>query len=782
MGGVTLKLKFKLLEFRRQLADGSLPESRPQLAIVLGWALNFFLGLFLALAPLFGGCGPFGIAIAAQAGAQISGLCCALGASVGYLAAFSFDEAIKYVAAVVLIFTAGYVFQDLRIYGKSFFMPAMTALFSLLTGMLSDFERLDQLGIYGPMFAETVLAGGSAYFFREALRSSELDTESAELRHGIAVTILLSCLLMALSKAEVIGVFSLGRSVAVILVMIAAFKGGALSGAAAGTCLGLAMDIASGGDPYNTFVYAFSGLTAGIFSRHGRLVFVLSFVVAGAAAALTVMADRLRMYVFYEFFVGAVIFMVLPGNVCNVVGAFLKPAQLSAGESGMRKYAARRIEGMGKTLKELYQTLDKELSNEHNDEDISKIFDRAAGIVCEKCKNKNECWNGNYMDTVNVFNDVTPAIRQRGSLLKSDMPKHFAQKCSYVDELVSAINGELRGQMYRKQFSARLAENRSAAYGQYFDLSEILQDVAEELQNAYGPDVLAQRRLLRYLNSINVEADVSVFRDRSGRLHIIMESARLGQLLKEPLYLDKLSNAVGVRLCRPNDGNSAQGRICLLEAEPLSACVGIASMKKKGESVSGDRGTYFKTDHGVLCIILSDGMGSGQEAARESIAAVRILEGFLRAGVEPAIAMKMLNSMMLLKNGDEWGFATVDLVCIDLFTGETVFYKYGAAPSYVRTGKTVRRVRSENLAAGLSVGEENMPDIVRMHLKPGGIAIIASDGVIAETNDAWVRTLITQFDGGDAKELARQALQTAYSLYGAGDDMTVLAVKLEKRA
>ena len=52
---------------------------------------------------------------------------------------------------------------------------------------------------------------------------------------------------------------------------------------------------------------------------------------------------------------------------------------------------------------------------------------------------------------------------------------------------------------------------------------------------------------------------------------------------------------------------------------------------------------------------------------------------------------------------------------IDLFTGETLFYKYGAAPSYVRTGRTVRRVRSENLAAGLAVGEdEGMPDRV-MH-------------------------------------------------------------------
>ena len=120
----------------------------------------------------------------------------------------------------------------------------------------------------------------------------------------------------------------------------------------------------------------------------------------------------------------------------------------------------------------------------------------------------------------------------------------------------------------------------------------------------------------------------------------------------------------------------------LLEAEPLAVSVGIAAMKKKGENVSGDRGTYFKTDAGVLCVILSDGMGSGEDAAVESREAVEILERFLRSGVDPATAMKILNSVMLLRHGDEWGYATVDLMCVDLFTGGTCFYKYGAAPSY----------------------------------------------------------------------------------------------------
>lgn len=778
-----MKLKPRMMELQRQFVSGALPEQRPQLAQTLSWILNFSLGFILGVVPVFGGCGPFGIAICAQAGAQLSGFFCALGASVAYLIAFSFAEGIKHVAAVMLVFTAVYVFQELKIYKKVWFMPSIAAFFTLLTGILGSIEMSPNVQSLALLFAKTVLAGGGAYFFREALSTAERDTESAEIRHGVAVVILLACMLMSLTRLEIMGLVSIGRFAALLVVMVSAFKGGTLSGSAAGTALGLAMDISTGASPGFTFVYAFSGLVSGLFARHGRLLFVLSFVLSAAVAALGTMGSQPDMRVFYEVFSASVVFMLMPGGMQNVIGSFLRPQQLSAGESGLRKYAARRVEKMGQALKDLFYTVDSSLAEDKNDEDISKIFDRAADAVCSRCKNKNECWNASYMDTLAVFNDVTPVIRSRGLVLKSDIPAHFTEKCSRTDELVGAINGELRGQMYRKQFRFRLQENRSAAYSQYYDLADMLHDVSEELLNSYGPDVLSQRRLLRFLGSIDVEADVSVFRDRSGRLHIIIESARLSQLLREKSYLDKLSAAVGVRLCRPvSDERPGEGRIVLLEAEPLCASVGIASMKKKGESVSGDRGTYFKTDQGKLCIILSDGMGSGENAAKESVAAVRILERFLRAGVDPAIAMKMLNSMMLLKNGEEWGFATVDLMCIDLFTGETLFYKYGAAPSYVRSGRTVRRVRSENLAAGLAVGDgEGMPDIVKMRLKPGSLALVASDGVIAETNDSWMRDLLNGFEGNDAKLLARQTLQTAYSRYGAGDDMTVLAVRLEKR-
>lgn len=120
-------------------------------------------------------------------------------------------------------------------------------------------------------------------------------------------------------------------------------------------------------------------------------------------------------------------------------------------------------------------------------------------------------------------------------------------------------------------------------------------------------------------------------------------------------------------------------------------------------------------------------------------------------------------------------------MCVDLFSGEASFYKYGAAPSYVRSGKSVRRIDCETLAAGLGAGEGAAPDCVHMNLRPGNVAVIASDGVTGTPGDEWLRELLANSEATDMKALARGVLRQASELGGADDDMTVLAVRVDAR-
>ena len=740
------------------------------------------LGGTLACARVLGSGAPFGMALVAAAGPGLSGVFALSGAALGYLISGGVEWGIRYIAASVLIYTIAFIFHELTIYHRSFFMPTAAGLVMALTGILGSFTiGTESAPWIAQLFLETCLAFGGSYFFRSALLPGDRSTETEELRHSVSVMILLSCLLMALSRLQLFHTVSFGRFLALLLVMSCAMKGGMLSGAAVGTVLGLSMDLAVRGAPVYTLAYAFGGLLSGVFGKHGRLFYTLSFILSQALAVVCVWREEVYISILFETFAASVIFMLLPSTFLNRVGLLLQSADRGSGESGLRRFVAVKVRALGEVYGELYETVRGSLAEPRNDENVARVFDRAADRVCAVCKDKNRCWNVEYMDTLSAMNDATQAMQRHGTLSAEDLPGHFRDRCLDLAGFVTAVNGELRSLAYRRQLRSRLSESRSLLWDQYHDISAMLGKLAEELGSVNGADPLAERRLQRYLRSLDMDAETSVYRDGGGRLRVIVESGRLTPLTKDDDYLEKLSAVVGVRLCQPRELTEESCRLTLLEAEPLAVSVGIASMKKRGEKVNGDKGTYFKTDAGVLCVILSDGMGCGDEAARDSAQVVSILEKFLRSGVDPAVAMKVLNSVMLLRGTDNWGYATVDLMCVDLFTGETCFYKYGAAPSYVKSGKNIRRIQGETLAAGLSSAEGLAPDVVRMRLRPGSTAVIASDGVIVDAEDGWLRSLM-QRGTEDMKELARSALKEAETLYGALDDMTVVTVRVEERA
>ncbi len=746
------------------------------------WAVISFVGGFvLSAARVLRAGGPFGIAAVAAAGTGLNGVCCLLGSALGYIASFGLARGIRYLAAIVMVFTVGFAFQDTRLGKHGLFAPANAGIVSCVTGFLAGFTALTSgTPTSAVVVLESVLAFGGCYFFREAMNENERTTETAELRHAAAVLITVAAALMALSGLEVMGVISVGRLLALLMVMTATLRCGMLMGCTVGTAFGLAMDLTLGGLPFFTMSYAFGGLLSGVFNRHGRLVFVLSFILANAVAVVCTWSAAPQINAMFEVFCASVVFMVLPSVFLSRAGSLIEPTILGSGESGLRKYVARRVACMGTAYSGLYELVRRNIELPANDNDPSRVFDRAADAVCISCREKNRCWNNCYMDTLAALNDASSAIKEKGILSVEDLPRHFAERCRTPEAFVAAVNGELRASAYRRQFAAGLRESRDTAWGQYADMAEVLSDVAKELGSTNGADRLSERRLIRYLRTLDIEADAAVYRDGRGRLRVVIESGNLPALTKDKKYLEKLSGVLGVRMCRPEISDNGSARLVLAEAEPLAVSVGIAAMKKQGERVSGDKGTYFKTDSGVLCVILSDGMGCGEDAAKESGEVIGILERFLRSGMDPAIAMKTLNSVMLLKNGEHWGFATVDLMCVNLFTGETCFYKYGAAPSYVMSGKSIRRIKGESLAPGLC-GAGVAPDVVRMRLKPGNTAIVASDGVIGDGNDAWLREVLDSATD-DMKLLARDTLREAEKICGKTDDMTVLAVRVETRA
>ena len=63
--------------------------------------------------------------------------------------------------------------------------------------------------------------------------------------------------------------------------------------------------------------------------------------------------------------------------------------------------------------------------------------------------------------------------------------------------------------------------------------------------------------------------------------------------------------------------------------DTMARCaIGAALRPKEGELICGDTMEAFRTDGGTWCMILADGMGSGDAARRESALTCRLLRQF----------------------------------------------------------------------------------------------------------------------------------------------------------
>lgn len=212
-----------------------------------------------------------------------------------------------------------------------------------------------------------------------------------------------------------------------------------------------------------------------------------------------------------------------------------------------------------------------------------------------------------------------------------------------------------------------------------------------------------------------------------------------------------------------------------VSAPPRFTCrTAIALRPKEGETLCGDQAASFEAG-GAACLLLSDGMGSGEAAHREAAMTVRLLKQFLQAGVEPLPALKTLNTALLLRCREGAGFTTIDLLRLDRSTGEAALYKYGAAPSYLKKLGRVTRYGGAALPAGLE-GADRQPDVIRFVLPPDGWLVMVSDGVIGGDGDEWLQDLLAGWCGGTPDALARRILTLSVDHGGRSDDCAVLAL------
>ncbi|MGN0969488.1 MAG: stage II sporulation protein E, partial [Evtepia sp.] len=191
-------------------------------------AVGFLLGAVLAGAELFGRYTPFGVAAVAAAGSGLSGFFTLAGTCLGYLCLSGLTDGMRYAAAAILTYSVAFAFYDARLYQRSWFMPSIACLLTAMTGFVCRAGE----GWHGEdlvfFVTEVAFTGVAAYCYRIFFDQwSQVldDPQGITPRQGAGVLMLASTVLMALGRVEIMETFSLGRLLAVVVVLAAARRG-----------------------------------------------------------------------------------------------------------------------------------------------------------------------------------------------------------------------------------------------------------------------------------------------------------------------------------------------------------------------------------------------------------------------------------------------------------------------------------------------------------------------------------------------------------------------------
>ena len=182
---------------------------------------------------------------------------------------------------------------------------------------------------------------------------------------------------------------------------------------------------------------------------------------------------------------------------------------------------------------------------------------------------------------------------------------------------------------------------------------------------------------------------------------------------------------------------------------------------------------------GRQAAILSDGMGAGEDACRESAMVIELLEELLGAGFPEKAAIRMLNAALVMGR-EEIHYSTVDMTVFDLYTGECEITKAGASSTFIKKGDQVEHLSSSSLPVGVVNRIEI--DAVTRTLDDGDFVIMVTDGILdalpVGEQDILLETIIQGSDIRNPREMAHHVLEQVLAWTGKepADDMTVLAV------
>ena len=347
-----------------------------------------------------------------------------------------------------------------------------------------------------------------------------------------------------------------------------------------------------------------------------------------------------------------------------------------------------------------------------NDASEKEVFENNLSLFEDELLNNLEGLEGNnlyddiYNNENNIIEDIFIYLQENGVMTDNGIISIFAKHNIYLmnsetdyikteeldemREIIKAINTAYRISKNNFIWQKKLDENNKNVSKQLKNVSKAINNIASSLKentDEYESEKAEIEDLLKDKGILLKE--ISIKKENTGRVIVnvytnICDDAEGKNCPIKPI--DKALNKVfdekfmlqdqkcGIRL------NKNTCSYTFISDDKYIIQTGIAKTKKNDSIVSGDNISQIRLGDGKYMLAISDGMGSGAEARRNSKIAISMLERLFSTGFDKETSISLINSAIMNANKEDM-YATLDIEILDLYAGKLEILKKWSLPN-----------------------------------------------------------------------------------------------------
>jgi len=763
--------------------------------LIIRGIVYFAVSLLISRVLLLNNTAPFGIAFLIATIFINDDKILMIAASGTFLGYITLYDTIKnlpsYLIVIITIASLSHVFNKMKVKTTALVIMFAIIMFELFTYNFFIIRVSGLMAFLNSLFLALCIF--PLYFILDysLLCFKEIKTKHIFSNEEIISMSIISSLIIAGTWGLSVFTISITNILGLAFVIIIAYINGSGAGAASGVAMGIIVGMSSQNMIIFIAMYGICGLVTGIFKETGKLLSATSYLIA--FSIIKIYCTTGSAFMIFEAFVAALIFLLIPQDVYGKLSMeFNSDKKKQSIEQGyinkIKDTFVGRLDNFSDVLSNMSDILNNLVDNDKlaMKGKSSALVENLADRVCSNCNMKSMCWKRELHYTYAAFEELIQNFERKNNAVPDEIERKCIRRTTLLKNTEHIVNKHIINEMWR----TRLSEGRELLANQISNMADSVGEIVEDFNSEIQIDTSMEKLICRALDKNRIKHnDLMCLNDKLGRLSIKLSlNACSGRQMCVKELLPIINGVTGKCMCVSDEGccidlKTNMCKVTIEETPKFHVVSSVARQCKDGEKLNGDSYSFGKLADGTYMSVISDGMGSGPQAGRESEAAVELIEKFTSAGFSKITAINTVNSIMTLRFSEEEKFSTIDLSSIDLYTGEIDFLKVGAVATFLKSGDRLEIIKSKSLPIG--VLDKADIDIQQMKLKNGDVIVMLSDGVL-DYNDEnvgrvdWVVDYLGKKNCNSPKDLAEGLLAEAIKLSGnrVKDDMTILVSKI----